>query len=436
MTQPTLGRFWRQAAAIAAIPVAGSILLTGCSSGSSAGSGANGGPVTLKIAVQTQTNETKPYSTIVDEFNKQSDDIKVELTEYPNEQYAQTIKTQLQAGNAPDLIYGSPGTGNPNSLGLYAQAGQLVDLSGEDWAAAAVPDSAKNIYYVDNQLVGVPLDVAPIPSIINETAYQELGLEPATTFADVLKQCKTVRDAGKNSLITLSGTTPPNTGIMALQLAATRVYAQDPDWNTKRTDGKVSFADTQGWKDTLQAILDLKTNECFQDGAEGGTFDTLFNEVSSGKSLSFFGPGGSAADLASINPNAEFGTAAFPGKSASDEFVFASPTNALGINAASKNVDAAKTFLKFWEQKDQLNKFASLTGNVSLASVQSGEAVSNERYSRIEEYLTDPKKNAPLANLFWPNGDVYTALGVGVQGLLTGQASIDQVLQSMDSAWG
>lgn len=435
MTQRSKRLFWRSAVTAAVLPIAGSLLLSGCAS-SGGSSSASGGPVTIKIAVQTQTNTTKPYSAIVDEFNKTNDQhIKVELTEYPNEQFAQTIKTQLQAGNAPDVIYGSPGTGNANSLGTYFQAGQLVDLSGEGWATAAVPESAKKLYYIQDHLVGVPLDMAAITVDINLDAYQGLGLKPATSFDEVLKQCKTVRDAGKTSLITLSGTTPPNTGIMALELAGTRVYAQDPDWNTKRAEGKVTFAGSQGWKDTLQAILDLKGSKCFQDGAEGGTFDTLFNEVSSGRSLGFFAPAGAAADLASINPKAKFGVAAFPGATASGGFVFASPTNALGINAASKNIDAAKTFLKFWLQTDQLNKFASLTGNVSLASVLSGASV-DARYSSIKSYLTDPKKNAPLANLFWPNGDVYNQLGVGVQGLLTGQATIDQVLQSMDAAWG
>jgi raffinose/stachyose/melibiose transport system substrate-binding protein len=31
---------------------------------------------------------------------------------------------------------------------------------------------------------------------------------------------------------------------------------------------------------------------------------------------------------------------------------------------------------------------------------------------------------------------VYTNLGVGVQGLLSGQATAQQILESMDAAWG
>ena len=49
--------------------------------------------------------------------------------------------------------------------------------------------------------------------------------------------------------------------------------------------------------------------------------------------------------------------------------------------------------------------------------------------------LTDPSKHVPLPNLFWPNGGVYDALGTGVQGLLTGQATPEVVLEAMDAAW-
>ena len=35
-----------------------------------------------------------------------------------------------------------------------------------------------------------------------------------------------------------------------------------------------------------------------------------------------------------------------------------------------------------------------------------------------------------------PNGEVYNTLGTGVTGILTGQMSVDEVLESLDKAWG
>lgn len=54
------------------------------------------------------------------------------------------------------------------------------------------------------------------------------------------------------------------------------------------------------------------------------------------------------------------------------------------------------------------------------------------------EGVSDLLKNGdytPLPNQAWANASVYDAMATGVQGLLTGQSSIDQVLASMDTAW-
>ena len=50
--------------------------------------------------------------------------------------------------------------------------------------------------------------------------------------------------------------------------------------------------------------------------------------------------------------------------------------------------------------------------------------------------LIDEDKTAQYPYIDWPNGEVYNTLGTGVTGLLTGQMSVDDVLESMDKAWG
>lgn len=436
MTQQTRPTQWRRIAGLSALPLVGILAISGCAGGGQpAESDGDTGPVTITFAVQTQTNETKPYTQIAEAFTKENPDITVEIVETPNDQMGQVMKTQLQAGNAPDVIYGSPGTGNANSLGLYNEGGYMLDLSEYDWAAAAVPESAEAIYHdADGHQFGLPLDVAPIPLGINQTAFDEVGIEYPTTFDEFIEQCGTVRDAGKSSFVVLAGAVAPNTGIMSLELAASRVYSQDPDWNEQRANGDVTFADSDGWKQTLEDIIEMNESGCFQDGAEGGTFDTLTNYASAGQSLAVFAPAGFAADLKSVNPEADFSLIAFPGHKASDTFLFASPSNAVGINAQSDHIEAATKFLEYLAQPETQDEFASLTGNASLASVLNGDAPA-EQFDNIAEYLTDPERNAPLANLFWPNGEVYNALGTGVQGLITGQATVDAVLASMDAAW-
>lgn len=434
MTQHTALRRARTAALVIA-PLTAAITLAGCQGGAGPDNSSDSGPVTITLATETHFGDTSAYGAIIDEFNATNDQgITVELQEIPTENYYSTIRTQFQAGNAPDVVWGSPGNGAFNALGPFAEAGQLVDLSDEEWATSSIPESAHDLYYTDDVLTAVPVDVAPISQVINVTGYESAGIEPATTYDEVLEQCAHVRDEGLTSLIGLAGSQTSNTGLMAMEIAASRVYAQDPDWNQQRADGDVTFADSEGWQHTLETVIELNENGCFQDGSEGGSPETVTPVFTTGKILGIFAPAGIAADLGSLAPDAVISVSAFPGDSADDTFVFASPSNALAINAASEHIDAAKALLEFWMEPERLNEFAELSGNVSLSSILNGDPVA-ERFENLNPYLTDPERNAPLPNLFWPNTEVYDSLGVGIQGLLTGQATVEQVLESMDAAW-
>jgi raffinose/stachyose/melibiose transport system substrate-binding protein len=57
------------------------------------------------------------------------------------------------------------------------------------------------------------------------------------------------------------------------------------------------------------------------------------------------------------------------------------------------------------------------------------------QYAGVSD-LIDQNKISQYPYIDWPNGEVYNALGTGVTGLLTGQMSVDDVLASLDKAWG
>src|SRR6478735_5575261 len=123
--------------AVLAIPsLAAVTLFAGCAAGGATASTAGAGqPVTITLATETRFGKDSAYEDIIKAFNKSNtQNITVELQEIPTQDYFQTIRTQFQAGNAPDVVWGSPGNGSNNALGPLAEAGQLVDLSGEKWA--------------------------------------------------------------------------------------------------------------------------------------------------------------------------------------------------------------------------------------------------------------------------------------------------------------
>lgn len=420
---------WQRMIAITASPVLGALLLTSCSGAEAPTK--ESGPVTIKFGYQTENNPEKPKQKFVKEFEAANPNITVEVQETPTDSYPQVLRTQLQAGNAPDVFYGAPGRGNLNAVLNFASAGNVLDLTQYDWAKKAIPENAKDLFYQDDKLWALPLDLAPSAEVINLTALKGLGIEPATTLDELKKQCKTASDAGL-SLLNVAGSAAPNAGLFATQIAASTVYAKDPQWNTKRANNEVTFADSE-WKTTLQTIVDLKEAGCFQEGVEAGTFDSMTTAIVSGKSTAFFAPAGASGDVQKLAAGSEIGVGVFPGKTAGDTRLSASPTNALAVNAATEHKEAALKFMEFFAQKEIQDAYAKANGNLSIAPGTAGTEVS--ALKALEPFLDDKSKIVPLAFLAWPNGDVYQSLGEGVQGLLTGQATVDQVLANLDSAY-
>ncbi len=429
MTQHRRSRALR--VGLLAVPAAGALILAGCSGGGSS-TASSGGAQEFSFTYVTSNNIESPFEAIVKVYMDSHPDVKITLNAQPNDQYDQTLRTQLQAGNASDLVETAPGTGQGRSLVPLAQAGFLAPLS--DASSAIVPDNSAGQFQLDGKTYGLPTDLTFIGLVENETAGKAGGVPTFPTDSRSLEAaCSAAAAAGK-SLFVVAGSAPPNTGLMAMVVSATRVYAENPQWDQDRTDKKTTFAGTSGWKDALQEIIDMKDKGCFQAGVEGGGFDAITNGMAQGTSVASFIPAPSVAQLASAAADQTFNVQAFPPVSSSDKpFGFASVNYALSITKNAKNAAAAQAFLDWLAQPENSKKFADVDGGLPVSGVADLD-LSSTPYAPVADILNNGDYSG-LPNSNWSNPGVYDALSTGVQGLLTGQKSVDDVLKAMDAAW-
>lgn len=430
----------RRRTQVAALVAAGVLALTACSGGgtsdpSSGGTSAtdDGGSVdgtTIAMTAPVTEAGESSYKLVIDAYMKAFPDRKIELHELATDGYAQAVRTQLQAGNADDLIYATPGAGNPNALLPYAEAGYAEPLTGTA-AESTIPESQKTQFYLDGKLYGQALDLTVVATVENRTAMEADGVEIPKTYSELLDLCKAVAKNGK-SVYVVAGGVPANAGLTTLNIAASRVYAENPDWNAQRAAGDVTFAGTDGWRQTLEAVVEMHDAGCFQPGVEGGDFAAITNGVGSGSSYSAFIPGGAAGLLKQNVPDATFTINAMPGVTADTTTIYASANNALFVNAASKNKAAAKAFLDWVAQPENAKAYAGFSGNLPIGEISAADLPAD--YAPIADKLASGDF-LPLPNSDWANGQVYDALGQGFQGLLTGQTTVDDVLKAMDDAW-
>lgn len=413
-----------------AVPVAGVLVLAGCSGAADdGGSTGDASQTGFSVMVAQANDQDDAYAQMLDKYSKETG-VKVEVIPYPSEAYNTQVTTQLQAGNAADMMVLAPGTGQAISVVTLADAGFLEPL--DDTSVALIPAGSEAEYQVDGDTFAQPAGLTPVGMVLNLTAADEVGLKDyPTTYEDLLKDCKTARDGGK-SFIVLAGGVPFNTGLMSMLISATRVYADDPDWNDQRAAGDVTFADS-GWRDVLNDIVELNDSGCFQDGAAGGTFDTITQGLGGGTSLTAAVPG-SAADSISQATGGKLNVQAFPPADGGKAFTVTGANYAWAINAsADKDVKAsAQAFLDWVAEPDNAKEYADLSGSVPITGIVPDEL--SEAYQPIGDLLANGDFTG-VPNATWPNPAVYDALGIGVQGLLTGQKTVDQVLDDMDTAW-
>jgi len=411
-----------------AILVTTALAATGCSGSTEPDSS---GPVELRMAVQAEVAGS--FTATTAKYTEAHPDVTFQIDEVPVTTYGEVLRTQLLGGNAPDLFQVSGGSGLPESLIPFAEAGYLVPLTGTP-AEELISDSARPLFEADGKVYAQPLDLQPWVNIVNDDAFAQAGLTSATDLADVLSNCEAASASGK-SLFNLAGSAVTNLANAAVQIAASRVYVDEPDWNARRTAGEVTFAGDEGWERTLETIVELHDAGCLQPGVEAGTPADIAKQVSSGSSVGFLSVGSTIGQIAGLNPAVTFSAQVFPGDESEDTRLSLSATGALAVNSAADSAAqaAALGFLAWLAEPVNSDAYAQLSGNISITATADSELP--KQYAALAPYIADPELNEPVASAFWPNSEVYTSLGTGIQGLLTGQTTVEAVLETMDAAW-
>jgi raffinose/stachyose/melibiose transport system substrate-binding protein len=191
-----------------------------------------------------------------------------------------------------------------------------------------------------------------------------------------------------------------------------------------------------GWQLALQHLIDMNEAGCFQRGATGTTSASAVAAFAQGQALMLGGLTESKATIDAANPQFEFSQRQFPG---GDSATATRTSVRFGLGGLSVNAHsspqaqrAAQTFVDFVARPKQDALLVRLTGGLTQYQFL---------HRQLPPYMSD--FSAVLANhryvvnpsAAWWNADVLPALQQNAIGLITGQRSVDDVLDAMDSAW-
>ncbi len=307
---------------------------------------------TLTIESWRNDDLTLWQEVIIPAFEAQYPDIAVDFTPSAPAEYNAVLNSKLDAGSAGDLITCRPFDA---SLALY-QAGQLADLSDLD-GMTNFSDVAKAAWQTDD---GAATFCVPMASVIhgfiyNADAFAELGLEVPQTEADFFAVLDAVKEDGSYIPMAMGVADQWEAATMGYQNIGP-TYWQGEAGRLALIAGEQKLTDPE-WTAPYETLA--RWGDYLGDGFEAQTYPDSQNLFTLGRAAVY--PAGSW-EIAGFNTLAEFEMGAFPPpvREAGDTCYISDHTDiALGLNAASDDTEAARTFLS-WVASEE---FAALYAN-------------------------------------------------------------------------
>jgi raffinose/stachyose/melibiose transport system substrate-binding protein len=381
------------------------------------------------VTAYVNTEQNTGLAPLVEAY-RQATGAGVDVSSANTDELNQQIRVQLTSGTAADVIRVSPGYSSPVAAGVLGAEGQIADLSDAEWAGQLSPDT-RALAGVGGRVMALPVARNAIVMAYNRDVFANAGLTPPTTWSQLLTACRTLRDAGVTPIAA------PFQGGIYLQfwvyaLAATLVYAPQPDIDAQMAAGATSFSTDARWNEVFARFAELNESGCFSDGMLGLPPDQGQQSVATGGSAMLLTVSGG---LPALHGYHEAGAQAFD--------VFALPAtddttqthvpvapDFLAVNAAAKDPAAARAFLDFLARPENVAAYANAMGVLPGLAVD--VEIDSTVLTPVLAYVEEGRTTA-YANYLWPNGDVQQTLLQSGQEWLDGAIDTATLLGRMDA---
>ncbi|HEU0222351.1 MAG TPA: ABC transporter substrate-binding protein [Paracoccaceae bacterium] len=304
------------------------------------GSAAFAQEVTLNIESWRNDDLTIWQDKIIPAFEAAHPGIKIRFNPTAPAEYNAVLNSKLDAGTAGDLITCRPFDA---SLNLF-QKGQLADLTDLP-AMANIGPVAKSGWSTDD---GAQTFCVPIASVIhgfiyNRDAFAELGLEVPKTEAEFFAVLDKIKANGTYIPMAMGTNDQWEAATMGYQNIGPN-YWKGEEGRLALVKGEQKLTD-EPWVAPFRSIA--KWKDYLGDGFEAQTYPDSQNLFTLGRAAIY--PAGSW-EIAGFRAQATFEMGAFPPPVANEGdtcYISDHIDIALGLNAASPNAEAAKTFLNW-----------------------------------------------------------------------------------------
>ncbi|MGB3643791.1 MAG: ABC transporter substrate-binding protein [Mesorhizobium sp.] len=387
--------------------------------------------VTLTIESWRNDDSQIWQEKLIPAFEAKNPGIKVVFAPSAPTEYNAALNAKLDAGSAGDLVSCRPFDA---SLDLYTK-GKLADLTTLP-GMENFSDVARSAWTTDD---GKATFCVPMASVIhgfiyNKDAFDKLGITPPATEDEFFAALDKIKEDGTYI--------PMAMGTKDLWEAATMGYQNiGPNyWHGEEgrlalLKGEQKLTDPQ-WVEPFATLA--KWKPYLGDGFEAQTYPDSQNLFTLGRAAIY--PSGSW-EISVFNPQVDFKMGAFPPpvKKAGDTCYISDHTDiGIGLNAASKHAEQAKTFLSWVASPEFASIYANaLPGFFSLNStpVKMEDPLAQEFVSWRDKCKSTIRSTYQILSRGTPNleNETWVESANVINGTETPQQAAEKLQKGLDS---
>ncbi len=272
-------RRWGAAAAVATLALLG---VSACSSSSDSSAGSSGSATSGDITWWGWTPDATNAGKLIDAFNTEYPDIKVEFVSKPIDSYDSVLSPAITSKDGPDVFNVAPGSANGGVQTFEAGA---IDLTpaveaalGSGWKDKLAPAGVDGLS-VGDKLVGLSAGAVYSGGLwINQDIFDKYGLKPPTDLASWQSVCATLKQNNVGCFV-------QGVGQWAFDMDTFEAIMDniDPGAYVKASQGQMKYTDPE-FVQGMGIWKSLFDDGIMQDGAVGlQQYPDANNEFMSGK---------------------------------------------------------------------------------------------------------------------------------------------------------
>lgn len=367
-------------------------------------------------------NKEETMQAFLDLAKEKLPNVDLEFNFVSVDQFIGTLETQLQAGEGPDII---PTAENESHI----KAGYYLDLTDEDFIKAYSKASLDTVS-VDGKVYGVP-GISWFEGIFyNKDIFAENNIELPKTFDEMMEIHKKLAEKGIMPQAFGAKSWEPLAksplGLATVDYLQTEA-GKDFDVSIRNGDGKFAGSPL---KDSIDKWLAYVENGYITKDMLQIDYDTALKQFATGKAAMWESGPWAVNAILETNPDLNFDMMPFVGTKEGNEHLIGGPGVTFGVNANSQNQKEALEVLKLMATKE--GQQALCAGSPGSGSFLEGADIElPKQFESVKEVLNAGRVYCPW--FVWKGSDAYNeALGKGLQEVIGGNMTVDQVLEDMD----